>query len=473
MKYTYETTDNSSYVVATFSDGEKTDSNQLDILVNNEFKNIIKPSCRYVGDDVLISYNITSKISLEHACSNRKITKNGFINIIEGALSALEDIEKYGLFDSGIVFDEKNVYVKAGTYEPSFIYLPCATQDVGIECVKNFVLSLVMGSKIERINDGFIQDLFDILNNPDLCADDLHAFCDEQTKGKKSAAKFAKNARFSVITPTMIDSDGEILRSICQKDGEASSDMKKTLPDNNPPKKQERETPKKRKPKKHIFFILQLVVAGIITLISTSGFFNNADGTLNVKYLLGIILAVFVADIVIYRELFMNEKSVGDEEGEAQMSSSDCASAKEMPDSSESQTAASSIQGVSQSLEQIYSGVQGSEFEDTVLLRDENRCAHLEFFDNGVFKRINLDKEVVTVGKLSKQCDYAIGNNKISKIHAEFIVRDNKFFVKDCNSTNGTYINGSTQRIASNVEYQIYDGYCITLANVDMTLKFW
>ena len=151
MRYTYETTEDSSYVVATFSDGEEADKNQLRILEDNDLKNIIKPSCRFIDNEVRISYNITSKISLEQATAKRKITKNGLINIIEGALSALEDTEKHGLFSSGIVFDEKNVYVNAGTYEPCFVYLPCSNRNVGIESVKNFILALVMGSKIERL----------------------------------------------------------------------------------------------------------------------------------------------------------------------------------------------------------------------------------------------------------------------------------------------------------------------------------
>ena len=140
MRYTYETTENSSYVVAVFSGDEETDNNQLRILENNDLKNIIKPSHTIVDGEMRISYNITSKISLEQATAKRKITKNGFVNIIEGALSALEDTQKYGLSGSGIVLDEKNVYVKAGTYEPCFVYLPCNTRDAGIEPLKNFIL---------------------------------------------------------------------------------------------------------------------------------------------------------------------------------------------------------------------------------------------------------------------------------------------------------------------------------------------
>ena len=475
MKYTYETTDNSSYVAATFSDGEKIDNNQLEILSNTDLKNIIKPNIRFIDKKVVISYNITSKISLEQATAKRKIPKNGFINIIEGAVSALEDIEKHGLFNSCMVFDEENVYVKAGTYEPSFVYLPCSAQNVGMEPLKKFLLSLVMNSKIERINDGFIQILFDTLNNPNLCTNDLRELCNEQTKGRMSAAKLSKNARFSVITPTMIDSESEILGNICKKSESKSHKLQDNLQDNQPDKKQETA---KRKPNKHIFFILQVVIAGLITVIAKSGFFDNTDGTLNITYLLGIILALGVADFVVYRELFINDKSVNDENNDNSTltdSASDkdylMTSEEKVSDSSEAHPTPSPIHDAPKSLEQIYAGAQGSEFDDTDLLDDEISCAHLEFFENGIFKKIKLDNDVIRVGKLSSQCDYAISNSKISKIHAEFIVREDEYFVKDCNSTNGTYINGSTQRIASNVEYQIYDGYRITLANVEMTLK--
>ena len=470
MRYTYETIENSSYVVATFSTTENADNNQLQILTTSDLKNIIKPSCKVIDGETIISYNITSKISLEQATAKRKISKNGFINIIEGAVSAFEDIEKNGLFSSGIVFDEKNVYVKAGTYQPCFMYLPCNTQVAGIEPLKNFILSLIMGSKIERINDGFIQALFDTLNNPNLCADDLRELCNEQTKGKMRASKLAKNARFSVITPTMIDSESEILRSVYKKPEPQTYKPKDALQENHSDK-QPKVQPNNGKLKKYIFLFLQLVIAGLIIVISKSGFFDNADGTLNIKYLLGIIAALCVVDFIIYRELFTSDKAVNDEEKDDISSISSSTAEKKPANPPKSYPAPSPIYKAPQSLEQIYAGAQNSEFDDTALLEEENPCAHLEFFENGIFKKIKLDNDVVRVGKLSSQCDYAISNNKVSKIHAEFIVRDNEYFVKDCNSTNGTYINGSTQRIASNVEHQIYDGDRITLANVELTLK--
>ena len=171
----------------------------------------------------------------------------------------------------------------------------------------------------------------------------------------------------------------------------------------------------------------------------------------------------------------MSEKAVNEEESKKNISSDSAkainSSQTEEKKTTDSSPAPSPIHNPPQSLEQIYAGAQGSEFDDTVLLEDETSCAFLEYYEKGVYKKIKLDSDVITVGKLSTQCDYAINNNKISKIHAQFIVKGNEYFVKDCNSTNGVYINGSTQRIASNVEHPIYDGCRITLANVELTFK--
>jgi len=192
MQYTYETVGNSSYLVATFPGGKDIINYQLQMLVNNDIKNIIKANKRQKNDDVLISYNITSRIALSQIDTKNKIPKLGLINIIEGALSALEDIEEYQLVSSGLVFDEDYIFVKPGSYEPSFVYIPASTDDCGIEPLKNFVLSLLMGSKVEMTNDNFVQTLLDTLNNPALSSKDLHKLCTEYKTGKSTAAKVSE-----------------------------------------------------------------------------------------------------------------------------------------------------------------------------------------------------------------------------------------------------------------------------------------
>lgn len=535
MQYTYETVGNSSYLVATFPGGKDIINYQLQMLVNNDIKNIIKANKRQKNDDVLISYNITSRIALSQIDTKNKIPKLGLINIIEGALSALEDIEEYQLVSSGLVFDEDYIFVKPGSYEPSFVYIPASTDDCGIEPLKNFVLSLLMGSKVEMTNDNFVQTLLDTLNNPALSSKDLHKLCTEYKTGKSTATKVSEKIQQQpqqpvqsqpvqqqtvqqpVQQPTSISVQPQVQHPVqppvMQPIPQVKGKEKVVKEKKQPKEKQENN------PKKNIFLVLQLVLLGIVVAVYMSGFLNNADGSLSVTYLLGIVLALGAADFVLYREMFKNNKTDGEKKKETKPAKSSAKkSAVPMPGKEipvrpampgkeppkmpvktpvdnvpqqnvqmETPVVEQPVQPqvqipVAQSIPQPtyvapsqtpqYGQISDFESEDTVVLDDNNADgAYLEYFENGLSTKIKLTKESFMIGKLRGQCDFVLSNNKISKMHAEFITRGTDYFVKDYNSTNGTYINGSNQRIASNAEYQIFNGDRITLANVDMTFR--
>ena len=55
----------------------------------------------------------------------------------------------------------------------------------------------------------------------------------------------------------------------------------------------------------------------------------------------------------------------------------------------------------------------------------------------------------------------------ISSRHTEICLNDNKFFITDLGSTNGTYLNN--QKLEPNSEYEIHDGDIVTLANISFT----
>jgi len=540
MQYTYETVGNSSYLVATFPGGKDIINYQLQMLVNNDIKNIIKANKRQKNDDVLISYNITSRIALSQIDTKNKIPKLGLINIIEGALSALEDIEEYQLVSSGLVFDEDYIFVKPGSYEPSFVYIPASTDDCGIEPLKNFVLSLLMGSKVEMTNDNFVQTLLDTLNNPALSSKDLHKLCTEYKTGKSTAAKVSEKiqqqpqqpvqsqpvqqqtAQQPVQQPTSIPVQPQVqhpvqppvMQPIPQVKAKEKVAKEKVTKEKKQPKEKQENSPKK-----NIFLVLQLVLLGIVVAVYMSGFLNNSDGSLNVTYLLGVVLALGAVDFVLYREMFKNNKSDDEKKKESKPAKSSAKKSavpmpgkeipvrptmpgKEIPQmpvkTPVNSVPQQNVQQVTPVVEQPvqpqvqipvaqtipqptyvapaqtqqYGQISDFESEDTVVLDDNNaEGAYLEYFENGLSTKIKLTKESFMIGKLRGQCDFVLSNNKISKMHAEFITRGTDYFVKDYNSTNGTYINGSNQRIASNAEYQIFNGDRITLANVDMTFR--
>lgn len=62
-------------------------------------------------------------------------------------------------------------------------------------------------------------------------------------------------------------------------------------------------------------------------------------------------------------------------------------------------------------------------------------------FKEAVLKEIQLDKEVITIGR-NQDNDIHIDNPAVSGSHAKIINEGGKIFIEDMNSTNGTFISG-------------------------------
>lgn len=81
---------------------------------------------------------------------------------------------------------------------------------------------------------------------------------------------------------------------------------------------------------------------------------------------------------------------------------------------------------------------------------------------NGEEVRIN--KPVFRLGKERSYVDYFVSdNNAVSRSHADIIIRAGRYYIRDLNSKNRTFINGSP--IVPELETEISDGDRIKLAN--------
>ena len=67
-----------------------------------------------------------------------------------------------------------------------------------------------------------------------------------------------------------------------------------------------------------------------------------------------------------------------------------------------------------------------------------------------------------TIGSLEGSADIFIDSPVISKMHACLLKEDDKFYIEDMNSTNGTYIND--ERIAMHSKTRIADGDILRVA---------
>ena len=113
----------------------------------------------------------------------------------------------------------------------------------------------------------------------------------------------------------------------------------------------------------------------------------------------------------------------------------------------------------------------GDEDEATGLLVENN--ANVRFptlFRVLTEETISINKPVFRLGKERSYVDYFVTNNiAVSRSHADIITRGNKYFVKDLNSKNRTYINN--QELPIHMEVEIYDGDRLKLGNEEFVFN--
>lgn len=85
-------------------------------------------------------------------------------------------------------------------------------------------------------------------------------------------------------------------------------------------------------------------------------------------------------------------------------------------------------------------------------------------------EEVRITGNIFRIGRKDDGMDYVVSHNPaISKKHAEVLVRDGKYYVRDVGSKNGTYVNGRI--LPKNKEEEISNGDLIKLANEDFLVQ--
>ncbi len=100
----------------------------------------------------------------------------------------------------------------------------------------------------------------------------------------------------------------------------------------------------------------------------------------------------------------------------------------------------------------------------TSVLNDNSHSTYPYLIRLNNYERIDINKPSFRIGKEKSYVDYFVMNNSaVSRIHADILTHNGRYFIKDNNSTNRTFVNGTV--IPFGQEVEIFDGDAIMLAN--------
>jgi len=503
--FQYETEANASFYVGVLAEDVNVVQYQLKMLENNALPHLLEIRKYQTNNTVRLCYNVTGKLSLAQLTERQKLKKTEFLQLLNMLLESARELSEYQLPLSGLVLDENSVFVKPGSMEADFVYLPIFSADNGLANIRAFVQKMILDSRISISNDNFVQKLLELFNETDLTLESLteklSALAKPDTNNARPVEPRPVPVPVEPIKPPVFEPVPPAVAQPAPEPLESSAEEPPA-----PRKKNGQKTPKKAKAAKNIsakgiiFAVVQVVLLALIVLAAVSGFFLTEEGALNPSYIAGVLILVGGLDFVLYREMFVNNQTAAKpKKGETKAKKNIKKSPKKhksvrpaAPPAAENRLAAAEapapapqeapkpytppVQPAQPPLP-AYMPLQPEMFEpddwDKTVIDDDSLPGegYLEYYDNGLVVRIHLHEGVVRVGSHPHSVDHVLPSKRVSKVHADFIQRGNQFFVRDINSTNGTYLNGSTERLVSNQDYELHNGCKVRLANIEMVFK--
>ena len=171
LKISYETMGCSSYMTVTCPSEADIINYQLEMILSNEIKNFLSVSRQIMDGEMVLYYNITSRIPLSQVLEKRKLKRKELIRLIEGAIAAIRDASEFRLPGEEIIMEAEYIYVNPATCEPAFLFLPI--QGASKRELKDLISDLVFCDQIEMSNDNLIQILLKELNSQPFSLDRL------------------------------------------------------------------------------------------------------------------------------------------------------------------------------------------------------------------------------------------------------------------------------------------------------------
>jgi len=509
FRFEFESDSSSSYLVIRNVEENKLQKLQIEMIEQNPHVNIVALSLRIKNNEYMIFYNITSKITLGKLLKRKNFKKDEFLDLLISISKTILDCKNYYAYDKNFAIDEDMIYVNPANLDAALIYIPINFQvsfkDVFVQFIKRLIDDLVRIDEnedlgvLQRIRIQLREDIFsmqDFVNfltefryKKDTRSDSNKDFSHEEIYPKNNIQNMIDRQKNSM------DMERDNFREIKLPRTQASQkaainiphspstnklkDQKTSnifIPLNSNSNSNSESKDMLVYPKKSIYaaIVLQALVI-LIIVISLIGIMKSQKQDFSI--LLGVVIILGAVDFLIMRNLFDSKKMIPSNKMDKQQDymnpndnqSDSKAKEKGLRPKENHLNAVGNEYNLNRKITQVKDVnteiLCDNGKDDTVILKDTPNFPYLLCKSDGKNMKIVINKSSFLIGRLKDEVDCEIKNSSVSKIHTEIIKRDGSFFIKDLNSSNGTYVN--SERLKSNFEVEIKNHDIIRIANIE------
>lgn len=421
----------------------------LRMITENKISGLLPCSFRRMNGDVLFYYDITSKISLAERCQCRKMTGENFLVLICSLIRVLSAMEEYLLDGNSLCLNMEYIFLDAQMQAVNFCCVPCEVWNL-----ENSFRELMEGllpcidhqsQKGVMVGYGFYQYAVRESFSLDGLREQLEIYQKEDRKdGLQCIEEDADDDRENSLRIDLTEKESQEekeSRWLEQKKHEAA--LNAFFQDEE----------EKQEDHSHPFLVTTGTVG--VFLFGLTGWYlwRNYRVYLWIWGAIGILFLIMTF-FYTWRERKGGNPGGQQDERENQK--------KELFMGFEPEECEKKEKVVEYGQDDCLTQVLDQSREKGVFILEEKypnkgQCIRLE------------KREICFIGKLKEMADIVLPSGAVSRLHARIRMDEDKCYLRDLNSKNGTWVNG--QEVQGEKEIEIKEGDEIRFADLTYILR--
>lgn len=357
---------------------------RINMIIKNTIPELLDVSASCISGKMELSYTITSTQSLKNVYDSKKLNYHQLSNIIKSIISLIDKLPGYLLKIEEVVFDPEMIFVDYNCEKVKYIYYPGYENDTNEELKKLSQELILVTDHSDSNAVVLVYKFFEICSESTFLVNELKNCIEEIEKDdnkyiKNEEENSFKNKKYEKYE---VESSEKEEQNIYDKD-ESYDDA--------------------------LFGIIEKV------RIWANSLFKKTK-----------ICEINKERKKFYNDIFDEDITENDDEFE-----------NSEVENNELENNITTIINENESdsiLEEAYE-------EETMYIGDIMINTNRSLLSMGEQENIYINKFPFIIGKIKNRVDYVFNDKKISRMHVRFYKNEDRYYLEDLNSKNGTYIN--------------------------------
>lgn len=431
-KVEYQRSINHNYLIVK-EDAKNINFDDINMLMDNKFKTLLGTELRQEEGEDKLFYEISSLQSVYRIFEYKSLSLDDIFCIFRGILSAVDETELYLLSEDAIVLDPEYIFMNMEQKEVKFLYYPKENQDFisSIRGLAEYILEKVNHQDEAAVAIGY--RFYKIVQNENFVLDEIRQLIQSKEKAGKKEEQREETKEEKIEGNNGNEIENEIGKERWDKKEEVWNKREVAslaTKGNNLWNSEEKWNPEEKKNQTWKKWIGKFGGALLLLLFGYC-YWKNIFGLVGTQRF--IFLAIWFVGLVAYVYLVVLKKQkVSEDNIENREYGWEKGTDREADRQFSYFNETEGIESKQEEYGKTMYIVKSPQEEERILVEEKS----------GKTYRLNNFGDCILIGKLKEQVDILLEEKSVSRIHARILKENQKIWIEDMQSTNGTFLNG-------------------------------